>query len=192
MEKSYDEAVRAMQESPVTLTIFTQPMCFVSQNGLQRCVSKDTEYFPPNYVSKILNGYGNLVQNVIRSARRYGADLKANLADLKKATGSSDDFWFLYEAPLMESEAGAMMAYTETSTVVANRLKENALIGQICYGISLALTFIVFLFVFGSLRRSVQAETRYNRGVLYMIPHDVLRNTKAMIEYIETLHGSLF
>jgi hypothetical protein len=192
MENAYDEAVKAMQESPATLRIFTLPLCFSSQNGLQRCINKDIGYFPPNYVSKILNGYGNLVQNVIRSARRYASDLKANINDVSKATSSSDDFWFLYEAPLMEGEAGAMMSYIDTSTVVANRLKENALIGQICYGISLALTFVVFMFVFGSLRRSVQAETRCNRGVLYMVPHDVLRNTKAMIEYIENLHAGLF
>ena len=192
MEHAYDEAVRAMQESPTTLRIFTLPLCFTSQNGLQRCVNKDIGYFPPNFVSKILNGYGNLVQSVIRSSRRFAYDLEANYQDLSKATVSSDDFWLLYEIPLMEGEAGAMMAYSDTATVVANRLKENALIGQICYGISLALTFIVFIFVYGALRRQVQAETRHNRGVLFMVPHDVLRNTKAMIEYIENLHAGLF
>jgi hypothetical protein len=192
MEKAYDEAVGAMQESPATLRIFSSPLCFTSANGLQRCVSKDTEYFPPNFVSKILNGYGNLVQNVIRSARRYISDVQANANDLTKATASTNDFWILYEIPLMEGEAGAMMAYVETATVVANRLNENAMIAQICYGISLAGTFIVFLFVFGAMKRSIQLETRYNRGVLFMVPHDVLRNTKAMIEYIEGLHVSLF
>ena len=129
---------------------------------------------------------------MIRSARRYAADVQGNKADLSKASASSDDFWFLYEIPLMEGEAGAMMAFVDTATVVANRLKENALIAQICYGVSLAITFFVFLFVFGSMRRSIQSETRYNRGVLYMVPHDVLRNTKTMIEYIEVLHASLF
>ena len=182
-----------MQESPATLRIFTLPLRFVSQNGLQRCVNKDSSYFPSNFVSKILNGYGNLVQNVIRSARRYASDVETNADKAVRATlASADDFWFLYEITLMEGEAGAMMAFSDTATVVANRLKENALIGQICYGISLALTFVVFLFVFGTLRRQVQAETRFSRGVLFMVPHDVLRNTKTMIEYIENLHAELF
>jgi hypothetical protein len=192
MEKAYDQAVKTMQESPATLRIFTIPLCFTSANGLQRCVAKDTEYFPPNFVAKILNGYGNLVQSVIRSCRRYASDVEANKADPTKAVSSSEDFWFLYEIPLMEGEAGAMMAFVDTYAVVVNRLNENTLIAQICYGISLAITFFVFLVVFGSMRRSIQAETRYNRGVLFMVPHDVLRNTKVMLEYIEGLHASLF
>ena len=180
-----------MQENPETLAVFLNPICFTSANGLQRCVQKPSPYFPPNFVSKVMNGYSNLVQSVIRSARRYAADALQNKNNLTLATESSDDYWFLYEIPLMEGEAGGMMAFIECALSVVRRLDENAMIANICYGSALGITFIVFFMVFGALRRSVFSETKYARGALYMVPHNVLRESKPIIEYIEGLFAAL-
>lgn len=114
-----------------------------------------------------------------------------NKNNLTQATASSDDFWFLYEVPLMEGEAGGMMAFVECALSVVARLAENELIANICYGSSLGLTFVVFFFVFGALRRSLLAEAKFARAVLSMVPHDFLRDSKPMTEYIETLAAQL-
>jgi hypothetical protein len=191
MEDSFNKAVAGMQESPDTMRVFTSPICFVSANGLQRCVEKPSPYFPPNFVSKVMNGYSNLVQHVIRSGRRYASDILVNKNNVTQAVESSDDFWLLYEVPLMEGEAGGMMAFIECAMSVVRRLDSNAMIANICYGIALGMTFVIFFIVFAVLRRSILAETKYARGVLYMVPHGVLRECKAMIEYIETLYAAI-
>ena len=146
---------------------------------------------PPNFVAKTANGYGNLVQNVLRSARRYASDIMENKNSLSRATQSAEDFWFLYEVPLMEGEAGGMMAFIHCALSVVARLDQNGFIANICYGTALGLTFVVFIFFFGGLRRSLLAEAKFARGVLGMVPHDFLRDSKSMIEYIETLSAQL-
>jgi hypothetical protein len=184
MDVAYQEAVIAMQGSPPTIRIFNSPICFDSANGYQRCVQKPSPYFPPNFASKVGNGYATLVQSVLRSVRRYAADVMQNKNNLTLATGSSDDFWFLYEVPLVEGAAGGMMAFVECALSVVARLGANANIGLVCYGVSLAMTFIVFIFLFGNLRRSLLAESRLSRAVLTL-------ECKPMIEYIETLAAQL-
>ena len=182
-----------MQKNAKVIEIFTQPICYKSQNGIQRCVLKDTEYFPPNFVSKTHNGFGNLVQNLIRSTRRVAADTLSNYksGSVANATETINDFWFLYEVSLGEAEAGASMALLTSEKTLLEALAAGNLAANVSYAIGLALSLVVFLWIFASVRASILVETKFSRGVLYMVPHDVLRNTKAMIEYIEALSVGL-
>ena len=86
-----------MQDSAITLYDFTHPMCYPSPIGLDRCLTAQTDYFPPGYYSKVSNGYGIIVQNTIVSARRLASDLIANQNSLESATASKNDFWYLYD-----------------------------------------------------------------------------------------------
>lgn len=110
---------------------------------------------------------------------------------MKNATDSADDFWFLYEIPLIEGEAGINMAFRRAKNGLEDDLRKGVVVANICYAVGLGASVLIFVWIFGVVRKSITTETRYNRGVLYMVPHDVLRNTKIMIEYIENLHAGL-
>ncbi len=204
MEKAYNRAVKSMQGNAGVIEVFTMPMCFDTPNGLYRCFTptspiesaKGLPYMPSNWVSKTFNGYSNLVQNTIRSARRLIADVRrqyksGSTAAIRNATESADDFWFMYEIPLLEGEAGINMAFRRAKVYLQDALRRAVFAANVSYAVGLGVSFIVFFWVFGSVRKAITAETRLNRGALYMVPHDVLRNTKTMIEYIETLHSGL-
>jgi hypothetical protein len=196
IDYAYVDAVKLMQTFPEVIDIFNKPICFKSANGLQRCILEVSKkaggpYFPPSFVSKTHNGYGTLVQNIIRSGRRFSADILKNKADTTMAVDSSDDFWFLYEIPLMEGEAGANMAFNVARHMLEDDLKKGVLIASIAYAVSLGTSLILFTWIFGIVKGKIAVETHYNRGVLFMVPHGILRNNKAMIEYIETLYTGI-
>jgi hypothetical protein len=204
MENAYNSAVKAMQGNAEVIEVFTLPMCFDTPNGLYRCVTPTSpektrsgkQILSNNFVSKTYNGYSNLVQNTIRSSRRLAADVtyqykKGGVAAVRNAHDSEDDFWFLYEIPLMEGEAGINMAFRRAKDGLEDDLRNGIVVANICYAVALGASVLIFVWVFGAVRKSITTETRYNRGVLYMVPHDVLRNTKAMIEYIENLHAGI-
>lgn len=204
METAYNRAIESMQGYAPVIEIFTMSMCFDTPNGLYRCFKPDSAiqsldglpYMPNNWVAKTYNGYSPLVQNTIKSARRLMSDVRrqyqsGGTAAIRNATESADDFWFLYEIPLLEGEAGINNAFRVAKSILQDALEQAVFAANVCYAVGLGVSFFVFFWVFGSVRKAITAETRFNRGALYMVPHDVLRNTKTMIEYIETLHSGL-
>ena len=170
---AYNDAVARMQGSPEVIKVFTLPQCFSSPNGLQRCVDKEPMegILPPNFYSKTHNGYSNLIQNLIRSCRRYGAEVLAAEAagDGSKATATADDFWYIYEIPLMEGEAGINTAFRVAKEELETSLKAGIVAANISYAVALGASFVIFFWVFGSVRRSIQVETKYNRGGMFWI-----------------------
>ena len=187
-----------MQGYPSVIDVFTKSQCFNTPNGLYRCVTTDSPYLPENFVSKTYNGYGNLVQNFIRSSRKYAnrilevyqANGKNPMA-IRKDTLVEPDFHFMYEIPLLEGEAGAYQALNEGILILESKITAGILAANVSYAVGLAASIIIFIWVFGAIKKSILADTKYARGVLFMVPHDTLRNTKAMIEYIENLHAAL-
>lgn len=162
-------AIEGMQEDKSVMDVFALPQCFSSPNGLQRCATGDTGYLSSDFVSKTHNGYGNLVGNLIRSARRFVADVNKTVDHSANrihhpSADSADDFWFLWEIPLMEGEAGAYSALTAATTTLNDHFASGKIAANVTYAISLVATLIIFFWVFGSVRRSIQQETKYNRG----------------------------
>ena len=178
-----------MQGNSEVQDIFTMQKCFESANGMSRCLTKeDPRFFPEGYLTLVTNGLGNIIQTIITKGERFKHDIEKHEHLSKEA---EIDFWFLFEAVLHEGEAGINTAFRVGKDTLQRSLQSGNIAANVTYAISLLAAFVVFFWVFGSVRKSIQAETRYNRGVLYMVPHDVLRNTKAMIEYIETLNAAI-
>ena len=186
-----------MQGYPSVIDVFTKSHCFHSPNGLSRCVTKDSKYFPENFVSKTYNGYSNLVQNFVRSSRKFASKLldvykkTKHEEDVRDDTTVEADFHFMYEIPLLEGEAGAYQSIEAAKMDLDDKIKKGILSANISYAVGLACSFVIFIWVFGSIRKSILAETKFARGVLFLVPYDTLRNTKAMIEYIENLHAAI-
>jgi hypothetical protein len=197
LEKAYKGAVSKMQAYPEIIEIFTLPTCFKSPNGIKRCVTGNSEFFPPNYYQKVGQGYSNLVQNYMSSCRRYSAEILSayrqneDINDIKNAYSSENDFWFMYEIPLVEGEAGGYMAYHTAVELLTEDLNSGNLVANVCYAVGLATSLIIFVVVFGRIRKRILTETRYSRGALFLVPHDVLRGSKPMIEYIENLYAAI-
>ena len=178
-----------MQNNPEVQKVFTMQECFESSNGMSRCLTKeDRRFFPEGYLTLVSNGLGNIIQAIITKGQRLERDIKYHGSLTKEA---EFDFWFLFEAVLHEGEAGINTAFKVEKNTLQRSLQGGNLAANVTYAISLLGAFIIFFWVFGSVRKSIQAETRFNRGALFMVPHDVLRNTKAMIEYIETLNAAI-
>ena len=159
-----------MQAYPRVINIFTQSQCFNTPNGLYRCLIEDSIYFPDNFVSKTHNGFSNLIQNFIRSARRYAArvleiyNVNKNPFDIRKDTTVEADFHFLYEIPLLEGEAGGYQSIHEAILILDEEIVRGVLAANISYAVGLAASFAIFIWVFGSIRKSIFAETKFARG----------------------------
>jgi hypothetical protein len=166
------------QSNPVTAKIFNDPQCFNTVITLRRCVTNDNSiYFQSTRQS--LTAYIN--ENNI-SWTKYRNTTKL----------STNDFWFIYEVLSVELRAASLNAFWDTSATLISRLKQNILIGQICYGVSLALAFLVFFFAFKPLPKTFADEALLHRNTLFLVPQEVLRESKSIQEYIEGLHDYLF
>ena len=170
MEYSFTDAVSLVQDYPQIVQTLSLSQCFDTPNGLYRCVTEESPYFPDNFASKTFNGYSNLVQNYIRSARRYAATVlslyneKKDPKDVMKDTSVEPDFWYMYEIPLLEGEAGAYQIFNQAKMHLNKLVDNSRVVANICYAVSLGMTFIIFIWVFGAYKKSILAETRYARG----------------------------
>jgi hypothetical protein len=199
LQTMYNTALTNMQGNADVEAIFFQSGCTSSNyEMMKRCILEDSDYFPPMYFEKTHNGYSNLITNVIKSTQRFAIDLNTT-GQLSSAT--SDDYWFLHEVLLNEAESGGYAAYTAAVNTLANALSSARVAANATYAVSLAASFVIFFWLFASVRKSIQTETKYNRAgkfivkfifiVLYIVPHEVLRNTKPIIEYIDQLHAEI-
>lgn len=197
MEKYYDEVIGLIQQYPKMIGMFTDSQCFDTPNGLYRCIVEDSIYMPENFASKTHNGYSNLLQNFIRSSRKYTSkimelyDINKNPRDVMKDTSVEPDFHYIYEIPLLEGEAGGYQAINTAKTIMEEQLTAGLLAANISYAVGLVCSFIIFIWIFGAIRKNILEETKKARGVLFMVPYETLRNTKAMIEYIENLYTAI-
>lgn len=159
-----------MQGYPQVIAVFTDSQCFNTPNGLYRCVTKDSPYMPENFVSKTYNGYSNLVQNFIRSSRKYGNkvrelyEVNKNPRDIMKDRSVEADFHFMYEIPLLEGEAGAYQAIDGAKIYLDKQIRSGVVAANISYAVGLTLSFIIFIGVFGTIRKNILAETKIARG----------------------------
>jgi hypothetical protein len=162
LQTLYNTALTNMQGNADVMAVFTQPGCTTSTYSMmKRCILADSAYMPSNYYEKTYNGYSNLISNVIRSTQRFVLDL--NTTSQLSAT-TSDDYWFLYEVLLNEAESGGYAAYTAAVNSLTNALSSAKVAANATYAVSLAASFVIFFWLFGSVRKSIQTETKYNRG----------------------------
>jgi hypothetical protein len=162
-------------------------ICSKDTNGfLERCVSsKSSIYFPPYFASQTTNGYGTLMKSVFSSLDNY-----IYSTDFTNTT--SNDFWFLYESLFVEAKRATLDTFKNTSSVLIARLKENILIGQIVYGVSLILVVVAFFVVLRPLHQKFVDEIRWQRQVLFLVPQQVLRESPPFANYILIAHNQLF
>jgi hypothetical protein len=177
----------------LTSKAWNQPYCLNADGLMQRCVTDNfSPYFSPNFASKTSAGFEMLIQNMTASMRAFASDVETNYKFSNVSKASLNDFWFLYETMLVEGTAGALNLIDATSSSLIAQSNEQALIGQFCYGISLILTLFTFLFIMRPMYYSLVEQTRYHRAALFLIPCDILRESKPIQKYIKEIYEKMF
>jgi hypothetical protein len=168
-------------------------VCYKADISMDRCVTSDNSpYFPPNFGSQTSYGYRDLLKIVLNSSEVFYKDAVANFNLTSVAKNSSNEFWFLYETLFVELQVVYLRWYSVTSDSLIARLKENILIGQICYGTSLILVILVYFLLFRQLHQYFVDQNRCHRKSLYLIPQDVLRDHKPLKLFIQNIHTTLY
>ena len=148
---------------------------------------------PQHTFRPISKGYTDLLQNTKKSLDAYIAENNnAWLQFIVTANMSRNDFWFIYEALSVEVKAASLNAFWDTSAVLTSSFKQSILIGQICYGISLLMAFLVYFLVLRRITKTFTDEVLLHRGTLYLIPQEILRESEPTRQYIEKLHNYSF
>jgi hypothetical protein len=173
--------------------LLNQKTCPASLSSLNRCVTSDASvYFSPNFASRTSNGFESLMQNVITSMDVYIEDFNSTYSLGNTAKLSSNDFWFLYETLSVEAPSAALNAYKDTSAIFVAQLKKDTMTGQLCYGVSLSLAFLLFWIVHVPMVKYFEKESWYHRNALALVPPEVLGDSKPLRAHIEKLYDYLF
>jgi PAS domain S-box-containing protein len=141
---------------------------------------------PSDYSVRSTHGVGQLVTNTIQSASILGQTLGWNPKDQAKfGPLSIKDVWYNLEAPAVEGVAGM----TEVADQIEANLLAEYTMSRTAFNLTYALTIvyagILYLIVFRSVRQDLSAEFKHNRGILFMVPMQVVAKSKPIIEYIE-------
>jgi hypothetical protein len=170
---------------PSIHSVFQTPIteAYVSpETPVGRLAPAGVEWLPPTYRSKTTQGLSTIMLEIISAGARLGSTQDAS---------TQNDFWFLWEVLNNEAEPGL---YTALDAGVGD-LKTDFAAGNAAanatYAIGLIYVFFVFLIVFGKVKKSIKQETKHSRNALYMVPIQVVRVTKPIMEYVENLYRDL-
>ena len=172
--------------------VWMNPHCPKFNGILQRCFTDDNStYFPPNYASKTFGGYANLIQNIKTSIDSLERDFDNSTKLSYLSEESSNDFWYLYEVLSVEGIASALGLFSAAAANLESQSRYDILIGQLCYGSALFITFFVFLVILRALYNSWVEQTRYHRAALFILPDDILRESALTRRYISGVYKTI-
>lgn len=185
LREYYEEALSLSASIPSINAIFqnsiTEPYKS-PQNLLDRMAKSGDPFLPKGYADKTTLGMSTMINNILDSAGRLAARFDAQ---------TMDDFWFLWEVLNNEGETGMYTLFEAGLEKFTMDLSSGTLAANATYAVGLVYAIAVFWFGFGAIRNYIRSETKASRNALYMVPIQVVRVTKPIIEYVEELHLSL-
>ena len=201
IESSYGVAIAAMDYSPKVKELFTQKVSpedpYKSpQNPLDRYAEEGFPGLPPNYNRHTTNGLSAMILQI----DEYGKALISSYQN----EGDIDNFWFMFEVLNNEAETGLWTALEESIISFDVSYISGSAGGTATYVVAIVLSAVVFFVIFGNVRKNIRQETQYARNcklyysfciyiflALFMVPIHIVRETKPIVEYVETLHSAL-
>jgi len=148
--------------------------------GKARCnpTSKDKEDYPPNFSIRISQGAG-----VYIPANYEGSMVLASTKEIKDI--STDIFWQTWTAtPIEGKELTHELSYLEEIRI-SEYYNASRLAASVTYGISIGISLVVFLVIFSGIKANLTNESKHNRSILFMIPNDVVKRNKAILDYVD-------
>lgn len=141
---------------------------------------------PDDFAVRATHGVGSYVRNAFQTAWAIGQTPGYNVTGVPPVGPIDDDlYWFLFESASQEGSAGlqALKKVLEDKLLEQYRMSNTAF--NATYAVTLVYTLFVFLWVFSGCKKDLLAETRHNRGMLFMVPLAIIAKSKPIIEYIE-------
>ena len=147
---------------------------------------------PDDYSVHTTRGVSLYIKNAINAASILSETSAAGPID-------KDSYWYLLEAIQNEGEEGLMKVKTTVRDKLLALYDQSRTAFNATYGITLAWTLVVFLFIFRNVQSELAQETRHNREskminihllnyiVMLMVPEDILFRIKPIVEYIERI-----
>lgn len=141
---------------------------------------------PNDFASRATFGVGNYLNNVLQASWVLGQTPGYNITTgMPSGPMDVNLYWFVYEAANEEGAAGlqAIKVLIESQLLDEYRMAQTAF--NATYGVTLAYTLFVFLWLFNNCKKDLSSESRHNRGILFMVPVTVIAKSRPVVEYIE-------
>jgi hypothetical protein len=134
--------------------------------------------YPPNFTLKIKQGAG-----VYIPISYEGSMVLADTANISEI--SIDTFWTTWTATPVEGKTLTHQLLLLELTRISEYYNASRLAASVTYGVSLALSLIIFLVIFSGIKANLQNESKHNRSILFMIPNDIVKKNKAILDYVD-------
>lgn len=134
--------------------------------------------YPPSFALKTTLGSGIYIP--------YSYEGSLALSDTASiANLSINTFWTTWLATPVEGKELTQELIMLESTIVTQRYNLSKLASSVTYGFSLGLSLVMFLIIFSNIKSNLQNESKHNRSILFMIPIDVVKRNKAILDYVD-------
>jgi hypothetical protein len=134
--------------------------------------------YPPNFSLRIRQGAGIYIP--------YSYEDSLVLADTENVSEISvDKFWTTWTATPIEGKTLTHQLLQLEITRISEFYNTSRLAASVTYGFSLALSLIIFLVIFSGIKANLQNESKHNRSILFMIPNDIVKRNKAILDYVD-------
>ena len=146
---------------------------------------------PSDFSIKATRGVGIYIDEILKGAWVLGQVFDEKDVD-------ADSFWFMFASIPIEGDALlAELTYQQQNDIQAVYTSARVA-SSVTYAISLAWCVLLFFWIFGTIRKNLQNESRHNRSskilylfhisysiVLFMIPLDILKKNKIILDYVD-------
>jgi hypothetical protein len=141
---------------------------------------------PADYSIKSTHGVGQLIANALQSAfvlgQTPGWDPK-NQAVFGPL--STQDVWYNLEAPPFEGAEGMNEVAGQIEKKLLEEYSGSKTAFNVTYAVTLVYACVLYLMVFRSVKKDLSGEFKHNRGILFMVPMQIVAKSKPIIEYVE-------
>jgi hypothetical protein len=133
---------------------------------------------PSDFSIKATRGSGIYASRLIGDSSILGQTANPSSLD-------TEVFWFTWESLPIEGSALLKQLDLVQEEVVRDLYSAARTASNATYGVSLAYMFLLFLFGFATVRQNLQNESKHNRSILFMIPIEVVKRNKQILDYID-------
>ena len=149
---------------------------------------------PDDYSVHTTHGVGVYVRTALKSAWVLSEIAGFDRTDINIPPRGPIDvssFWYLFETSEDEGSEGLNKLRSIIEEKVLASYDSSRVAFNITYAITLVYALVLFLWPFASVRKDLLNEARHNRGILFMVPMNVVAKSKPIIEYVERVFEEL-
>jgi PAS domain S-box-containing protein len=142
-------------------------------------------WLPEDYPVHFTRGIANSLRLLYQYS--YGLAQTPSYNETDKAVGPISEFFYfnLFEATEKEATRAIKVFKGMLKKDLLDQYTSSRTAFNATYIVMLVYLIILFAWVFESSRRDLAREIKHNRGILFMIPTNVVAKSKPIVEYVE-------